>query len=376
MPGQGDRGDQMNQLLHTLLPVEIVLHPSWWAKHAQLAFDADFYYHPIRRVEAERHMENVLHERFGHHGLGGDHGKCLPVIGAVHNAAGYLISEMLGCEVRYVDTAAPQVLCAERDHWSLDVDSALSSPAFKRFERLCDALKTSYGYLVGDVNWSGILNVALDIWGQRFLTALMTEPAEAQLGLEQISVLIDRFTRAIAAETGSTSISVNRMVRHLGRRVFLHSECSLNMLSTEHYERFLMRYDWAWSLAHPNFGIHYCGSDPHRFATQYAQLPRLDFLDVGWGGDVAALRRALPQTFLNIRLSPVEIAHASTDQIQGWIVDRVHASNNPWLTGVCCVNMDDTVSDDRIDAIFDTVAELRQESIVAAREPVGGGRVR
>ena len=366
----------MNQLLHHLLPVEIVLHPSWWAKHAHIVFDSDFYYHPVRRVEVERYMEDVLHERFGQYGLGRDRGKSLPIIGAVHNAAGYQISEMLGCEVRYVEDAAPQVLCAERDELSVDVDSAFRSPAFKRYEHLCDVLKSSYGYLVGDVNWSGILNVALDIWGQRFLTALMTEQAEAQQCLEQISVLLDRFTRAMAVETGTTSISVNRLVRLVGGRVFLHSECSLNMLSTEHYERFLMRYDWAWSLAHASFGIHYCGADPHRFATQFAQLPRLDFLDVGWGGDVAALREALPETFLNIRLSPVEIAHASADQIRGWIVDRVHASNNPWLTGVCCVNMDDTISDDRIDAIFDTVAELREEIIEAEKGPVGGVRFR
>jgi len=73
------------------LPVEVVLHPSWWHAHAGIVFDEDFFYHPAKRVESERRMEEVLHERFGAWGLGADRGRALPILGAVHNAAGYLV---------------------------------------------------------------------------------------------------------------------------------------------------------------------------------------------------------------------------------------------------------------------------------------------
>jgi hypothetical protein len=53
-----------------LLPVETVLHTSWWHAHAGITFDEDFFYHPAKRVESERRMEAVLYERFGRHGLG------------------------------------------------------------------------------------------------------------------------------------------------------------------------------------------------------------------------------------------------------------------------------------------------------------------
>ena len=39
----------------------------------------------------------------------------------------------------------------------------------------------------------------------------------------------------------------------------------------------------------------------------------------------------------------------------------VHESANPYLTGVCCINMDDQVSDDQVAAIFEEVELLRQE---------------
>jgi hypothetical protein len=122
-----------------------------------------------------------------------------------------------------------------------------------------------------------------------------------------------------------------------------------------------MQADIAWMTRHRPFGIHFCGKDPHRFAEVFGRLPSLDFLDVGWGGQVRKLRDHLPTTFLNIRLSPVEIIDSSVGQIQEIVTRLVHESGNPWLTGVCCVNMDDKVTDDKISAIFETVQELRRE---------------
>lgn len=122
-----------------------------------------------------------------------------------------------------------------------------------------------------------------------------------------------------------------------------------------------MPIDVEWSRRHRPFGIHHCGRDPHRFAASYAKLPRLDFLDLGWGGDVALLRRHLPHTFFNLRLDPMTIVSQTPDEIRGIIRRLVRESNNPWLTGVCCVNLDQSVTDAQIHAIFDAVAELRTE---------------
>ena len=133
------------------------------------------------------------------------------------------------------------------------------------------------------------------------------------------------------------------------------------MISTEDYEKFIFPIDRAWSETYRPFGIHYCGTDPHRYADAFARLPGLDFLDVGWGGDVKKIRQALPNTFLNLRLSPVEILDQSVDEIRQTIIQLVEDSANPYLTGVCCINLDDKITDDQITAIFETVSELRQK---------------
>jgi hypothetical protein len=343
------------------LPVEVVFHPSWWHRHAGITFDADFFYHPVRRVEAERRMEQVLYERFGDLGLGEDRDRDVPSIGAVHNAAGFLLSEMLGCRVDYLESAPPLVVPANRTDLEIDVEGAFTSPAYRRLRVLIDSLKARYGHVTGDVNWGGVLNLALDLRGQDIFLDITDRPDEVCAFFGRIAQVIGRFTSMIARETGTTSISVNRTVRHIDGPVFLHSECALTMISAAHYEDFILKIDRDWSDRHRPFGIHYCGVDPDRFTDTFTKIPHLDFLDVGWGGDLRALRARLPGTFFNIRLSPVEIVAQSAEEVRQAVFDRVLASDNPFLTGVCSINMDDRVADDKIRAIFNAVFDLRKQ---------------
>jgi hypothetical protein len=353
---------QRNPVLdNDMLPVEIVLHPSWWNRHEGISFDEDFFFHPARRVEIERKMEQVLHDRWGQYGLGEDRDRDIPQVGAVHLAAGFIISQMLGCEVRYTDDEAPQVIAGNRDALEVDVDRAFGSEAFKRFESLTESMQQEHGYLAGDVNWGGVLNTAIDLRGQELLMDLIDRPEETAAGFRKIQEVIDRFAGGVQKMTGTSSVSVNRNVRHLSGPVFLHSECSHTMISNEDYQKHLMPLDVAWSEKYRPFGIHYCGVDPHRYAEDFGRIPHLDFLDVGWGGDLKKLREHLPQTFLNIRLSPVDIVKQTPDEVASDIRRLVKDSNNPWLTGVCCINMDQNVPDANVAAIFDTVNELREE---------------
>jgi hypothetical protein len=137
------------------------------------------------------------------------------------------------------------------------------------------------------------------------------------------------------------------------------------MISSEDYEKFLLPFDYEWSHKYRPFGIHYCGEDPHRHAQNFAKIPHLDFLDVGWGGEIKTLRKYLPETFFNIRLSPIEIKKQSNEELRKIITRLVQESENPYLTGVCCINMDDDVEDKKIDTIFETVNNLRNNYLIS-----------
>jgi hypothetical protein len=351
-----------NPILKTdILPVEVVFHPSWWFKNTGITFDQDFFYHPLKRVEAERRMEKELYDKFGMYGFGMDRNKDLPVIGAVHNASGYFISELLGCKVEYFEDAPPQVYPANHEELKIYTSDIFNTPVFKKLENLLEKLKGKYGYLTGDIDWGGVLNTALDLQTEKVFFGFFEKPEETKKYFRDISIVIEKFTSLISKETGTTSISVNRTVKHFANPVFLHSECSHTMISTEQYEEYLMPFDIDWSQKYRPFGIHYCGSDPHRYAKTFQKIPHLDFLDVGWGGDLKEIRKYLPDTFLNIRLSPVEINNYTGEELANTIRRLVADSNNPNLTGICCINMDDKVEDEKVKIIFKTVEELRNE---------------
>lgn len=358
---------------HPLLPAEVVFHPSWWHAHAGICFDEDFFFHPAKRVESERRMEALLRERFGGHGLGADADRDLPVLGAVHLAAGHLLPEMFGCEIRYHADSSPDVIPAGREWLAIDPEAPFQSAAFRRFERLRDALKTRYGGVQGDINWSGVLNLAIDLRGQEFFLDMVDDPEAVAAELRNLAAVIERFAMGVQAETGTSSIGVNRIVRHFAHPVFLHPECSNTMIAAADYERFILPIDVAWSQRHRPFGIHHCGKDPHRFAASYAKLPHLDFLDVGWGGDVPALRAALPNTFLSLRLDSILLVTWTPAQIRETIRRLVAESGDPQLTGICCINLDQRVTDAQVDAIFSTVEELRASGPFHSFDSHGGG---
>ena len=343
----------------TPYPADIVLTPEWWHRHAGMSFDRDFFFHPTRRIEDEARMERVLFERWGQYGLGSD--EVRPEIGPVHLAAGFIIQEMLGCRVEYHEGHPPQVIPAGMERLDVDPDAAFRSPVFRDFEQLCDAVQAAHGRATGDINFAGILNVALDLRGQDLFLEMFTDPDHVKEQFAKIAQVITRFVDFVAERTGTSSISVNRTVRHLPEPVMLHSECAHTMISEEHYREFLWEHDVAWSRHYGAFGVHFCGPDAQRHAAAFAEIPNLYFLDVGAGSDIRALREALPGTFLNLRIDPVKLREQTPAEIRQQVHTLARASSTPTLTGICCVNMDDTVADEQINAIFDAVAELRHE---------------
>jgi hypothetical protein len=357
-----------NRLLgKKILPVDIVLAPEWWFKNTGITFDRDFFFHPARRVEDEQKMEKTLYERWGKYGFGKEKDLKKPEIGAVHLAAGFLLSEMLGCKVNYSESHPPQVVPSHIDDLRINEEDIFKSEAYKRFQKTCDKLKEKHGYLTGDVNWSGILNLALDVRGENIFLDMMTDPDITEKFFGKIAGVIEKFTHQISRSTGTTSISVNRDVRHFENQIFLHSECSHTMISEDDYEKFLLPFDIKWSKKRP-FGIHYCGPDPHRMAAQFSKVPNLDYLDVGWGGEIKILRKHLPDTFFSIRLSPVELINMTANEITGTIKKLVSDSGNPYLTGICCINMDDKISDEKVTTIIKTVEEVRKQFVASGSD--------
>ncbi len=345
------------------LPVDVVFHPNWWHKNYGLSFDREFFYNPERRVWQEQRMRQLLYERFGDLGLGQKDASRRPIIGPILMGSGYIVQEILGCEVNYQEDGNPWVRprnLSEAETWALKVpDDIETTPSMQNLLSLMDNLEAEFGYLQGDVPLHSVVNVAIDLRGQDYFIDLIENRDLIHRLHTVIRHTIYEVGRRVKARTGNVSISINRSIASFDPTIFTIPNCSLQMISPRMYEELLMEHDAWLGQQLPPLGFHHCGNNAHLFAPLYARAGAV-YLDVGWGSDIAACRAALPEAWLSLRLDPVKMLTARPEEAAADVEAVLQAHGAPWdKVAVCCINMDYGTPDQAIRAMFQTVAGYR-----------------
>lgn len=344
------------------LPFEVVFNPRWWHLNAGLSFTRDFYFDPATRVKNDVTMRRVLWEKFGALGLGEEHPQPRPVAGALHVAGGFVIPALLGAEVQFEADAAPQPLPC---HLTTEQLEKLEVPDWRNLWPMneliagWDAQEAEWGYLVGDLNTDGLLNAAYHFYGQDLFADFYAAPDRVRRVLDVVAELIVQVAGYIRSRTGSSSIAVNRMVERVDPAIYLHANCSVQMISPRSYRTMQLPVEKRMADALRPFGVHHCGENMHQVAAAYNELD-LAFADVGWGSDVAACRKALPNTFLNLRLSPIRMLQATPQEMAADADALLRAAGRLDKTGVCCINMDYGTPEENIFAVYDVIERYRK----------------
>ena len=344
------------------IPVELVFNPNWWYQTAGISFEEPFYFDPATRIANDVTMRRVLYERFGELGLGEADPQPRPIIGSQHVAGGFIIPALLGAEIQFAKDAAPQPLPVQLDAAQIE---ALEKPDLHStwpmdvFMQQMDELEAEWGYVVGDMNTDGLLNAAYHFYGQQLFIDFYEAPERVRRLLKMIGELIVDVASTIREHTGSCSVSVNRMVEHVDPQMFFHANCSVQMISPKSYADIQLPIEQQMAERIRPYGIHHCGSNLHRIAPVYAELP-LGMVGVGWGSDVAQVREALPDVFLNLRLSPVRMMQESAQTIADDTAKLLSAAGSLENVGICCINMDYGTPDENILAMYDVVKGFRK----------------
>ena len=347
----------------TFLPVEIVFNPNWWNHEAGITFDRDHFFNPDRRVQDEMKMRRVLWEKFGRFGYGEETPSPEPVIGPVHLAAGFMMSSLWGTEVEYFENGPPMVKPQSRTIEELlreELPDPSENQDFMDLFKLIDALKKQFGYVSGDINWTGIQNLALDIMGQQMFLEYYEHPREIHQLFDKIVQSILQVLEIMKKETGSTSQSVNRSIVNIDERINVHSNCSVQMISNATYEEFLLPYEMELGRHLQPYGIHHCGDNMHNVAEGYAKVKDACFFDVGWGSDIAHCRRHIPDAFFNIRLSPVKIQTCTAVEVEADLTKLLEEAGDLTKVGICCINMDCGTPDENVAKLFEVAERYRR----------------
>jgi len=333
------------------IPVDVTFHPSWWHKNANVAFNRDFFENVDYRLEADVRMRRVLFEKFGDLGLGEEYPKPRPIIGSDLIASGFLHSAILGCQVRYSDENPPEVICMNLDDdgvMNLTTPRLDESPIWRDLQSQIDRLLSEFGYVMPCVNLMGVQNIALDIRGSGLYIDYFENPELARRLLSLCAALSVEIGRRLRSLSKKVSWGVTAITKQTAPDVYLTSNCTVEMVSQDVYEEFLLEYDVILAKEFQPFGIHHCGQTMEHVAEGYKKAGKLAFAEVGAFSDIGYVRKCLPDVYLNARYSPAKLTAVSRGELQSDISQIMEAAKPLNLLSISCVGIDASVSDEKV----------------------------
>jgi len=301
-------------------------------------------------------MRRALYERFGSVGLGSKTDEPVPVISTQMTPLCYLVGEVFGCKTHFSQDHTPCTVplrLAEADLETLEPPEVMNTPVMQKLAEDMDWLEREYGHVIGDLNPQGILNNAMCVADAEVFVLFMTNPGLAQRLLRIVTEAMIQVVRYIKTRTGTSSVSVTNIVAQVNPSLFVTSNCSTTMIAPRTYRQFLLPGEQSLAEALPPFGIHHCGSDLARLAPEYRQVRGLEFLEVGWGSDVAAVRGLFPDLHLNARYSPVKMRDGPPATIEKDVKALIQAGKPLEKLSLSILGLDDTVPDEKVLAFFE-----------------------
>jgi hypothetical protein len=335
-----------------VIPVEIVFNPHWWFRNYGIEFDQPFYLDRARRIADDVVMRRAMYERFG---LGEAAPQPRPIIGSQYVAGGFLIPALFGVEVSFAPHQAPWPVAGARSReeiLALQVPDIEGAWPMRQWIADMDALEREYGHLVGDFDLDGVLNTGLLLRGEQIFLDLVEDFELTDHLFGVIAETMVRVARYVTSRTGTSSVSVNRSILNVNPRAYVHGNCSVQMISPASYRQALLKHELYLAEKLAPYGIHHCGNNLQRFAKDYAKAKPV-FVDVGWGSQVAECSAALPETFLNLRMSPVRMLQQRAAEIRADAQGLLAASGRTRNVGLCCINMDYGTPEENVLAMLD-----------------------
>ena len=295
------------------IPLGVGFYPDWFWSHYGISFDRKYYFDPETRVEARMEMDKRLYERFGDVGLGKPDPLPTPII----TAGMITLPAVFGCEIVYQDDAIPWAVplnLSEEEIMKLEVPDILNTWPMTEWIKQIDYLKKKYGKVKGDINTTGIQNLALKIRGDELYIDYFENPDLCHHLLRVCTECVKQLFDFNYKATGTGAVDVTPMS---DPGIAVIPNCTEEQISNNIYETFLLQYDneVADAVQSQGFGIHHCGS-VDQVLEGYAKVRHLKFIEIGFGSDVKRCRQILgPQVAVNARISPVLMKNGSAEEV-------------------------------------------------------------
>jgi methanogenic corrinoid protein MtbC1/uroporphyrinogen-III decarboxylase len=328
-------------------------YPDWFYQEYGIAFDEKYYFDPETRIEARMEMEKRLYERFGDVGLGNPNPDPKPLItfGMV------MLPAVFGCEIVFKKEALPWAMplnLSEDEVMKLRVPDIFNSHPMTDMIKQIEYLQNKYGKVVGDINTTGVQNLALKIRGEQLYIDYFENPQLVHHLLKICTESIIQLFQYTYKITGTGAVDVTPMC---DPALFVLPNCTIEQISLETYEKYVMDYDNQVADACRPVGVHHCGS-VNQVLEGYAKIHNIKFLEIGFGSDVKRTREVCgPEMALNARINPVLMKNGTTEEVEAEVRRLIDAGAPLHNFSIDTVGLTYGTPDENVKAARKTAAE-------------------
>jgi len=301
------------------IPLGVGFYPDWWNKNYGFSYGKEYYYDADYRVDMLVKAQKTLYERFGDVGLGNPNPEPRPLItfGMV------MLPAIFGCDIVFKEDALPWAMplnLSKEDCDKLVKPDLPNVSPMKEVLGQIEHLKAKYGKVVGDINTTGVQNLALKLRGDQLYIDFFEDPDFCHRLLKFCTDCMIDLWKLIYPITGTGAVDVTPMC---DPKIFCVANCTVEQISGDTYEEFGLPYDIMLSNACHPFGIHHCGN-LDAVAEQYAKVPNLVFIEAGFGSNFAAARKIYgPDVAFNARISPVQMKNDTAEGIEATVKETI-----------------------------------------------------
>jgi methanogenic corrinoid protein MtbC1/uroporphyrinogen-III decarboxylase len=338
------------------IPLGVGFYPDWFNKHYGVSFDRKYYFDPETRIEGRMEIDKRLYERFGDVGLGDKDPKPKPLItfGMV------MLPAIFGCEIVYESDALPWAMplnLSEDEVMKLEVPDIFHSSPMTEMIKQIDYLQDKYGKVVGDINITGVQNLALKLRGEQFYIDYFENPELCHHLLKVCTESIIQLFQYTYKITGTGAVDVTPMC---DPKLFVIPNCTVEQISLETYEKYVLDYDNQVANACHPLGVHHCGS-VNQVLDGYAKIRHLEFIEIGFGSDVRRTREVFgPEVAVNARINPVLMKNGTTQEVAAEVRSLIHQGAPLHNFSIDTVGLTYGTPDENVKVARETAAEYGQ----------------
>jgi len=287
---------------------------AWFHSHYGFTFGEKYHFDFVFRTEQDREAMRVLYDRFGQAGIGE---KDPPPRPHLEICGHRLISALFGCEVVYQDDQAPT--CRHLPVGSAADIAAIPKPDWEtnrwvlEFRRQGSLILQRYGFTDAAINHGGPLNAASTILGNAALLYLAESPELMGAFLDTIADVCIESYDWLTVEFDPKAAS--------GREMFI-GNCPVMMISPRTYCETVLPADLRLRQRVRKFGLHHCGP-MDRYLGAYKRLEPIEYIEVGWGSDVAAVRKAFADSMLDLMINIYDLQNMTRLAVRETIAGMV-----------------------------------------------------